>query len=123
MINHGSRSSWGPGPSGSRLKAKKIHSNKNTVVFYILSFIMFSPKDTVQAAEPPQSYFGPITPGFVSGKGLGSQDMINLASGKVLYNFIIINFHWKWLTMAPEAHGAQVIQDPDCRPKNMICPH
>jgi hypothetical protein len=25
--------------------------------------------------------------------------------------------------MAPEAHGAQVLPDPDYRPKNMICPH
>jgi hypothetical protein len=34
-------------------------SNKNTGVCYMLSFIMFSPKHTVEAAEPPQSYFGP----------------------------------------------------------------
>jgi len=27
------------------------------------------------------------------------------------------------LTMAPEAHGAQVLPDPDLHPKNMICPH
>jgi len=25
--------------------------------------------------------------------------------------------------MAPEAHGAQVLPDPDYRPKNMIRPH
>jgi hypothetical protein len=24
--------------------------------------------------------------------------------------------------MGPEAHGAQVLPDPDYRPKNMICP-
>ena len=122
MFNHGSRSTWGPGPSGSRLQAKNVlHSNKNTGVCYILSFIMFSPKH--MAAEPPHPIVGPITPGFVSGLGLGSQDMIKLTSGKVLYNFIIINFHWKWLTVAPEAHGAQVHKYPDCRAKNMICPH
>jgi hypothetical protein len=37
---------------------------KNTGVCYILSFIMFSPKHTVEAAEPPQSYFGPHYPWF-----------------------------------------------------------
>ena len=36
---------------------------------------------------------GPITHGFVSGLGLGSQDMMKLTSEKVLYIFIIINFH------------------------------
>jgi hypothetical protein len=25
--------------------------------------------------------------------------------------------------MAPEAHGAQVLPDPDYGPKNMICSH
>ena len=71
MFNHGSRSTWGPGPSGSRLQAKNVlHSNKNTGVCYILSFIMFSPKHT--AAEPPHPILGPITPGFVSGLSLGS---------------------------------------------------
>ena len=47
-----------------------LHSNKNTGVCYILSFIMFSPKHT--AAEPPHPILGPITPGFVSGLSLGS---------------------------------------------------
>jgi len=27
------------------------------------------------------------------------------------------------LTMAPEAHGAQVLPDPDFGPENMIHPH
>jgi len=47
-----------------------LHSNKNTGVCYILSFIMFSPKHT--AAELPHPILGPITPGFVSGLSLGS---------------------------------------------------
>ncbi len=72
MINHGSRSTWGPGPSGSRLQAEKCVSlpNKNTGVCYILSVIMFSPKH--MAAEPPNPILGHITPGFVSGLSLGS---------------------------------------------------
>ena len=51
-----------------------LHSNKNTGVCYILSFIMFSPKHT--AAEPPHPILGPITPGFVSGLSLGCQGVI-----------------------------------------------
>jgi hypothetical protein len=47
-----------------------LHSNKNTGVCYILSFIMFSPKHT--AAKPPHPILGPITPGFVSRLSLGS---------------------------------------------------
>ncbi len=47
-----------------------LHSNKNTDVCYILSFIMFSQKHT--AAELPHPILGPITPGFVSGLSLGS---------------------------------------------------
>ncbi len=88
------RSTWGPGPSGSRLQAKKVfHSNKITGVCYILSFIMFSPKHMVEAAEPLHPILGPITPGFESGLSLGSLGVIKLTSGKVLYNFIIINLH------------------------------
>jgi hypothetical protein len=49
-----------------------FHSNKNTGVCDILSFIMFSPKHTVEAAEPPRPILGPITPDFVSGLSLGS---------------------------------------------------
>ena len=37
----------------------------------------------------------------------------------LLYNKICL----KQLTMAPEAHGAQVLPDPEFRPKNMIRPH
>ncbi len=71
MFNHGSRSTWGPGPSGSRLQAKKCATlQQNTGVCYILSFIMFSPKH--MASEPPHPILGPITPGFVSGLSLGS---------------------------------------------------
>ncbi len=46
-----------------RLK-KVFHSNKNTGVCYILSFIVFSPKYTFDAAEPPQSYFWAHYPWF-----------------------------------------------------------
>ena len=37
----------------------------------------------------------------------------------LLFNKICL----KKLTMAPEAHGAQVLPDPEFRPKNIICPH
>jgi hypothetical protein len=53
----------GPRSFWIQITGQKIHSNKNTVVFYILNFIMFSPH-TVEAAEPPQSYLGPHYPWF-----------------------------------------------------------
>ncbi len=62
MINHGSRGTWGPGPSGSTGRKMCFTPNKNTGVCYILSFIMFS----------PHPILGHITPGFVSGLSLGS---------------------------------------------------
>jgi hypothetical protein len=42
---------------------------------------------------------------------------------KEYYTFCLIKFAWHWFTMAPEAHGAQVLPDPDYGLKNMICPH
>jgi hypothetical protein len=41
-----------------------FHSYYNTGMFYILIFIMLSPKHMVEAAEPPQSHFGPHYPWF-----------------------------------------------------------
>ena len=102
---------------------KMCFTPTKTLVCYILSFIMFSPKHTVEAAEPPQSYFWAHYPWFCVRARSRKSRYNEVDFGTVLYNFIIINFHWKWLTMAPEAHGAQVLQDSDCRPKNMICPH
>ena len=42
-----------------------LHSNKNTGVCYILNlYYVFTKTHTVEAAEPPQSYFGPHYPWF-----------------------------------------------------------
>jgi hypothetical protein len=71
----------------------------------------------------PDPVLGPLTPGLGSGLGLGGQDLTKLTIGKAGYNFCLLNFAWKWLTMAPEAHGAQVLSDPDYGPKNMIRSH
>ncbi len=61
-----------------------LHSNKNTGVCYILSFIMFSQKQT--AAEPPHPILGPITPDFVSRKL--RRDLVDLWEGtlQLYYN-------------------------------------
>ena len=45
-----------------------------------------------------------------------------LTTGKEHYTSCTLKVAWKWLTMAPYAHGAQVLPDPDFGPKNMIRP-
>ncbi len=61
MIDHDSRSTWGPGPFGSRLQAKNVsHSNWNIGVCCIFGFIKFS-KHMVEAAKPPLSHLGPLS--------------------------------------------------------------
>jgi hypothetical protein len=55
--------------------------------------------------------------------GLGGPYLTKFATGKVHYNFGLISFARKWLTMAPEAQGAQILPDPDYGPKNMIHLH
>ncbi len=87
MINHGSRSTWGFLDPDYRPK-NVFHSNKNTGVCNILSFIMFSPKHMLRLQSHPIPFWAPITPGFVSGLSLGSQGVIKLTSGKILYNLI-----------------------------------
>jgi hypothetical protein len=63
MIDYDSRSTWGPGPSGSR-QAKKCASLQLFIgVCYIFGFIKFS-KHTDVAAEPPESLLGPHYPCF-----------------------------------------------------------
>jgi hypothetical protein len=47
---------------------------------------------------------------------------LNYWTGKEYYTFCTVKVAWKWLTMAPEAHGAQVLPDQDFGPKNMIHP-
>jgi len=66
---------------------------------------------------------GPPTPGLGSRVGIGGLGLTKLTTGKEYYTFCLIKFAWKQLTMAPEAHGAQVILDPDFGPKNMIRTH
>jgi hypothetical protein len=54
MIDHGSRSTWGPGPSGSR--------------FYNFCFINFFPSVTVAAVDALLTLFrAPLTPGVHPG--------------------------------------------------------
>ncbi len=101
MIDHGSRSTGGPGPSGSGFRAQKYD-------------------------PPPLKQTIPTT--FVlwnlgSRVGVGGLGLTKLTTGKEYYTFCLIKFAWKKLTMAPEAHGAQVLPDLDFGPKNMIRPH
>jgi len=78
----------------------------------------------VEAVDSLQTLFrAPPTPGLGSRLGVGGLGLTKLTTGKDYYTFCIIKFAWKQLTMAPEAHGAQVLPDPDFGPKNMIGPH
>jgi hypothetical protein len=66
MIDHGSRSTWGPSASRSRLWAKKIWSAPTkTGLLYNFCFIMFLPGHTIEAVDAPQIRFkAPLTPGL-----------------------------------------------------------
>jgi len=63
---------------------------------------------------PHRPCLGPPDP------GLGGLDLTKLTTGKEHYTSCTLKVAWKWLTMAPDAHGAQVLPDPDFGPKNMI---
>ena len=45
------------------------------------------------------------------------------AIGNIQYNFHFIYFPWKWGTIAPEAHGAQVLPDPNLGSKQVTHTH
>jgi hypothetical protein len=86
MIDHGTRSTWGPGPSRSRLRAQKhdLSAPTKTGLVYNFCFIKYSPSCTVEAVD--------AQPGLGSGPGLGGQELTKLTIGKAGYNFCVINF-------------------------------
>jgi len=63
MINHGSRSTWGPGPSGSRLQAKKCDTlqQKHWCVLHLKFYYVFTKTHGCRATP---SHFGPHYPWF-----------------------------------------------------------
>ncbi len=65
MIDHGSRSTWGPGPSRSGLLAQKYDPPPpKTDLPYNFCFINFFPSLTVAAVDALQTVFRtPLTPG------------------------------------------------------------
>jgi len=97
MIDHGSRSARGPGPSRDRLRAQNSIPTKTGLAYNFLPFMKFSPSCIVEAVDAPQ------TPSLGSKLGLGL-DLTKLTTGKVHYNFYLINF-------------AQVLPDLDYGPK------
>ncbi len=62
MFNHGSRSTWGPGPSGSRLQAKKCVTlqQKHWCVLHLKFYYVFTKTHglTVAAVDALQTLFG-----------------------------------------------------------------
>ncbi len=59
MIDHGSSSTWGPGPSRSGLWAQKYYSPTKMVLPYNFGFINFLPSLTFEAIDEPQTLFRP----------------------------------------------------------------
>ena len=58
MIDHGSRSTWGPGPSRSRLGSQKYDPPPTkTVLPYNFCLIKFLASLTVEAVDPPHTLF------------------------------------------------------------------
>ena len=58
MIDHGSRSTWGPGPSRSRLGSQKSDlPPPKTVLPYNFGFIKFLPSLMVEAVDSLQTLF------------------------------------------------------------------
>ncbi len=81
--------------------------NKMEVLFN-LCFIHLLPSHRVEAIEPRQPPFGPLTPRLGPSISLSGWNLTKLTIGKVHYKVCFINFVWKWLTTAAEVHGAQV---------------
>jgi hypothetical protein len=69
MIDHGSRSTWGPGPSGSGFRAQKYDPPPTkSHLPYNFCFINFFPSVTVAAVDALQTLFrAPLTPGVHPG--------------------------------------------------------
>jgi hypothetical protein len=64
IIDHGSRSTWGPGPSGSRFRPKNMIHPPKTDLPYNFCFIKISPSLTVVAVDALQTLLrAPLTPG------------------------------------------------------------
>jgi hypothetical protein len=64
MIDHGSRSTWGPGPSGSGFQAQKYDLPPLKQTFPTALFYNFFPSLTVAAVEALQTLCrAPPTPG------------------------------------------------------------
>ena len=63
MFNHGSRSTWAPGPSGSRLQAKKCVTlqQKHWCVLHLKFYYVFTKTHGCRATP---SHFGPHYPWF-----------------------------------------------------------
>ncbi len=91
-------------------------SNKMEVLFNI-HFINSFPSNMVDSIEPPQPLFGPLTPRLGSSLSLGGWNLTKFIIGKVHYYVCFINFVWKWLTTAPEVHGAHFLPGPDFESK------
>ncbi len=58
MIDHGSRSAWGPGPSRFRLQAQEYDLPTKTDLPCNFCFINFLPSLTVEAVDALRTLFG-----------------------------------------------------------------
>jgi hypothetical protein len=91
MIDHGSRSTWGPGPSGSRFWAQKYYPPK-TDLPYNFCFMKFLSSITVETVDFLQTLFRAPNPCLGSRLGVGGLGLTKLTTGKEYYTFCIIKF-------------------------------
>ena len=92
MIDHGSRSTWGPGPSRSGLASQKYDPPPpKTVLPYNFCLIKFLPSLTVEAVDAPQTLFrAPLTPGV----GVQSRNHFKNLFAIKIYSYA--KFHPDW---------------------------
>jgi hypothetical protein len=123
VLDHGSRSTWAQVLPDPDYRQKIWSAPTKTDLPYNFCFMRFLPSITVETVDFLQTLFRAPNPCLGSRLGAGGLGLTKLTTGKEYYTFCMIKFAWKQLTMAPEAHGAHVLPDPEFRPKNMIRPH
>jgi hypothetical protein len=111
------------GPRSLWLQAKKVFTPTKTLACHIFDFIKFSPKHTVEAAEPPQSYFWSNYPWFrVRARSKRSRPhQVDYLDGALQH---LYNEH----SLKIIDHGSRSPRGPGpsksrLQAQNMICPH
>jgi hypothetical protein len=109
---------WTPGVRGA---LNRVWRASTATTAYNFCFMKLLPSIT----DFPQTLFRAPTPGLGSRLGLGCLDLTKMTTGKEYYTVCklkVANESWKWLTMAPEAHGPRSFQIRILGPKIWSAP-